>query len=196
MRRLTALSKFVNPTLGVVLIAACEFAGDRSLGTTLEVPTSVSSANTQPKTGSTGGSSPIDTQQGEGGAIELETVPKLPACTLQHQATDCGEDEFCDVGTSGCASRGVCHKRPTDCPRLSEIRTICGCDGQFHDSLCEAQRQGIAGSSLDVCEPVACLQAEDCAQFASGCLDLFGVPANGVECVKSRCECSASTILL
>jgi hypothetical protein len=58
----------------------------------------------------------------------------------------CAADEFCDFGRNTCGAsdeQGTCQKRPTGCPDAIAADPVCGCDGQVHGSVCDANAVGI-----------------------------------------------------
>lgn len=188
--------------LALAAAQACDFAGDRSLGT-VALPSRSETTESTGGSGSQGGSE-------SGGSIKLaggsesggadansEIVVESPSekSCVPEQATSCPDHHYCDLGPR-CQFEGSCQERPVQCPDESEARTVCGCDGKFYQSLCQARQQGVAGAALEFCDPMSCLQADDCAEFAAGCVDVFGGMASGAECINAHCQCAIEMLVL
>ena len=56
----------------------------------------------------------------------------------------CGDGKFCAKADGDCDGVGECQPTPTDCPVGGD--RLCGCDGTYYASLCEANA---TGASLD-----------------------------------------------
>lgn len=214
--------------LGCVLLlgAACDFSGDRSLGV---IAPSTSATSTEPvdtgveatggasvnpdATGgttsktilvlATGGTFATTTSRSTDADAEgfpLHAIPKPVECHSE-SGDGCDESlEFCAFAGTKCgldaASKiGSCFARPLDCPSLEDSR-VCGCDGQFYPSLCDAHRSGVAATNLGACEPSGCRSDDECTEFAAGCIDVFGMDVMGAKCERGHCVCGGPTIIL
>lgn len=187
--------------LGLVTGTACHFANDRSLGTIDEVRGagggSSSGASADPLSGAGVGSSSPQINVGGYHAAGLE---QLPRCALSGEEAVCGAGQFCsldlDCARGASVAVGVCRTLPESCDTPSRFETVCGCDGQFYESRCIAEQQGISVSNLSGCEPRPCLSKSDCEQFAFSCIDNFGVSVRGVVCNDRACACGGLDIVL
>lgn len=189
MSKLTALGMLLS-ILGcsLTLASACNFGGDRSLGTIDAAGGARTDAGVivTPAAGATGG------------ATSLVIGP--PPCDPLAEQSICAQGEFCYVdftcGRGIDRVRGYCQVRPTECGVPSGFEVVCGCDGQLHDSRCLAMRDGISITSLGNCERVPCLTKADCERFAESCVDSYGAEMRGASCLDSVCSCAGATALM
>jgi hypothetical protein len=172
----------------LILLVACDFGGDRSLGTVDSAAGSSADASiAAPPQGGTGGGTTI-------------VIEGPPSCDPAAPQTGCAEGQLCAVnltcGKANAPIRGYCQERPTECPIPSGFELVCGCDGQFHDSSCQAYRDGISIARLSDCAGVACLSNADCERFAESCVDAYGASIKGAACYESVCSCASVQVIL
>ncbi len=170
----------------LVLSGACEFGGDRSLGTIVLPPALSADASViaLPQAGATGGTT------------ILITLP--PSCNPVAQPSECAEGQLCTVNlTCGRGTepiRGYCHERPVECGTPSGYERVCGCNRQFYDSRCLALRDGVSIAALSECESIPCLSNADCDRFADSCVDIYGMSVKGAVCYDSECICAGTAV--
>ena len=108
---------------GLALASACNFGGDRSLGTIDSAAGARADAGVL-VTSSAGAS---------GGATSMVVGPL--SCDTGAEQNDCAPGEFCYVNVT-CGRgmdpvRGYCQVRPTECGAPSGFEVVCGCDGSI-----------------------------------------------------------------
>jgi hypothetical protein len=182
-----------------ILAFACEFSGDRSLGSV------VSSAGSSPITATSavpqagGGASTTAVSSAGGISIEIpEAGAPTSACNPAARQSECAVGQFCALdsrcGRDQAPMVGMCKARPVECP--DDRQVVCGCDGQFHDHHCLAERDGISVSDLSRCEPRICRSDADCGEFADGCVYAVGASVTGTICQEGICVCGGATVVL
>jgi hypothetical protein len=184
--------------LALSVAFACDFSGDRSLGSVASSagasPTSATTA--VPQAG--GGAATIVSPAG-GMAIQIpDAGPPVPACNPAALQSECASGQFCALdsrcGRDQQPNLGICKALPVDCPDALEV--VCGCDGQFHDNPCLAERDAISVSDLSGCQPRTCLANSDCREFASGCVYALGASVTGAICNGGTCVCGGNWTLM
>jgi hypothetical protein len=117
----------------------------------------------------------------------------------------CASDEFCDFAQNKCEPGGreapTCQPIPQDCEPDDPDFTVCGCDGQVYQSICEAAAAG-TDVAEDLCEPPAgmfgcgwkfCTAETEVCQFEpnfEGYASFFWCDPTPPECVDDySCAC-------
>lgn len=197
--------------IGVLVLGfvACDFAGDRSLGTVASRAGSSAMTDSHDVSQAGGADSGSGDAAHAGGAVSISVstssaAPQQRPCIAGVEPSECESDEFCATaaycGQDAATSHGVCMPRPTECPpSLDGNLKVCGCDGMIYESRCLAELDGIAVADLSYCDPVPCTSAEACEDYATGCIESFegtGQPSVGVICLDGACSCRGSAVLL
>lgn len=134
-------------TLGLVVVLSMACADDSSAesgsnGSTITTTTSTSATSNGPTSAGTSTADMADSGTATGSGI---------ACG---EAT-CGAAEFCNWSDNRCgetvSAEGTCMTIPEGCD--PDFVPVCGCDGEVHSNLCEANRMGVDVDSEGTCEP-------------------------------------------
>jgi hypothetical protein len=181
-----------------VITVACDFSEDRTIGsmhlsstTTTGGTTTGGTTSVQPST-TVGGTSPEVT------ASIAVSGSNLPRCDTA-STNNCKANEFClkSVECSVEVPRGTCEPIPTDCPLPTGKERVCGCDGQFYESLCDAKRVGVSPATLSFCPAVSCTSNDDCLAFSESCAQLFAWDAPQSVCDdRGQCSCGKSSEII
>lgn len=137
--------------------------------------------------GGTGGSSTGGTAGSGGGGGGSGTCGGL-------LGTQCADTQWCDYpsGTgSDCGSgdlQGTCYERPSACPLV--YSPVCGCDGKFYPSACDANAAGTDTTTSTSCFSDAgtagtvCQSNNDCQQGLLCCYPC-GIPGCQNQCTAA-----------
>jgi hypothetical protein len=184
---------------GVALAVACDFSGDRSLGTVAEAAGGVDVTTGISVAAPSGGASRTSTTTVGAAGTTAVTQNQPQSCRHTRPADECEDGEFCSLG-SDCGEGdephlGSCRSQPTDCAASNGYEVVCGCDGQLHDSRCLAELDGISVSELSRCHQ-ACLSDSDCLPLAFSCVELTDGSYKGAICADGICVCGGTTVCL
>jgi hypothetical protein len=175
--------------LPLLVVAACDFGDDRTLGH-LAASNPPGSGGTTHRTTSVEAGGTSASSGGTDAGIAERT------CTHKDSSA-CTATQFCAFGTDCEATAiGTCRERPTECAPPSSREVVCGCDHEYYPSACEAYKVGLSLADLSACTPVACDDATDCTRFEESCTFYYGAAFPTVTCSAALyCVCESGTIL-
>jgi hypothetical protein len=176
-----------------VITVGCHFSEDRTIGSMhLSNTTAAGGTTSQPATAAVGGTSPEETL-----TIPVTEIT-LPSCDTTSVGS-CKDNEFC-LKTVECSvevPRGTCEPLPTDCPLPTGKERVCGCDGQFYESICDAKMIGVSPAMLSFCPSVSCTSDDDCLSFSESCAKLFIWVAPQSLCDEhGQCSCGKNSEII
>ncbi len=114
-----------------------------------------------PSDTSTNTSTSTGTGTGTGTGTNSSTSTSTSTTTLSCKGWDdpvCGPEGFCATSPDSCGGPGECEPRPTECD--DGCSGVCGCDEEFHCSVCAANAKGVAVKDGDCAQEKAYYQAK------------------------------------
>ena len=137
----------------------------------------------------------------DGVNVDYKGECKDNACKLGEG--DCAEGEFCKTNGCGAGALGVCTARPAKCIISPTDKTLCGCDGEVYDNVCDAARAGVNVANEGACKTKICFMGGDACgagefcESAPGSCNVFGVcrpkPMLIQAIYKPVCGCDGKT---
>jgi hypothetical protein len=179
-------------TIAFALITfACSFDDDRSLGSMNAAQLSNSGGTTN------GGPSTTVVSKGGTNTFVADSTTSTPNVVNCRNNADCSTSEYCqfDLKCGKDAVAGSCRPLPTRCALPTGKQSVCGCDGVFYESDCEAWRASVSVAEFTQCPDVACTTEDDCQQFSETCAKLYNWSRPQALCPQSHCDCGQNTIL-